>query len=81
MPGVGAYMNEADPMEEEWEWRFYGPEMRRLAGIKRIWDPWGVFWAPTTPGSCEWRVVTENGYPGSQNGRLCRKRCDEGRRK
>ncbi|KAL1839507.1 hypothetical protein VTJ49DRAFT_1445 [Mycothermus thermophilus] len=75
MPGVGAYLNEGDPMEEEWEWRFYGGDMRRLAGVKRNWDPWGVFWAPTTPGSSEWYVATE--YPGAQNGRLCRKRSDE----
>jgi hypothetical protein len=72
MPGVGAYMNEGDPAEGEWQWRFYGSHYRRLMGIKRRWDPWGVFWARTTVGSERWEVVTLDGYPRSQNGRLCR---------
>ncbi|KAK4446288.1 hypothetical protein QBC34DRAFT_470078 [Podospora aff. communis PSN243] len=70
---VGAYMNEGDPMEGEWQAVFYGVEKYgRLLRVKRVRDPWGVFWAPTTPGSEGWEVKTLDGYPGSQNGRLCR---------
>ncbi|EAQ83599.1 hypothetical protein CHGG_10003 [Chaetomium globosum CBS 148.51] len=72
MPGVGAYMNEGDPAEPEWQARFYGEKYARLLEVKRRWDPWGVFWASTTVGSEEWEVVTEDGYPMGQNGRLCR---------
>ncbi|KAK0609456.1 hypothetical protein B0T14DRAFT_572149 [Immersiella caudata] len=70
---IGAYMNEGDPTEVEWQASFYGMEKYgRLLRAKRVRDPWGVFWAPTTPGSEEWEVKTLDGYPGSQNGRLCR---------
>lgn len=74
MPGVGAYMNEGDPAEPEWQARFYGEKYERLLEVKRKWDPWGVFWASTTVGSEGWEVVTADGYPMGQNGRLCRVR-------
>ena len=70
---VGSYMNEGDPMEGEWQANFYGLEKYgRLLAVKARRDPWGVFWAVTTPGSEGWEVKTLDGYPGSQNGRLCR---------
>ncbi|KAK4119144.1 FAD-binding domain-containing protein [Parathielavia appendiculata] len=72
MPDAGAYMNEGDPAESNWQDRFYGSHYQRLLGIKREWDPWGVFWARTTVGSEEWAVITLDGYPAGQNGRLCR---------
>lgn len=73
-PGAGAYMNEGDPAEPNWQESFFGGGQRytRLLGVKRRYDPWGVFWARTTVGSEGWEVVTEDGYPSSQNGRLCR---------
>ncbi|KAI0886801.1 FAD-binding domain-containing protein [Annulohypoxylon maeteangense] len=71
-PGAGAYMNEGDPGEPEWQQAFYGENYARLLEVKRERDPWGVFWAPTTVGSEAWRVSVVDGYGGSQNGRLCR---------
>ncbi|CAK7206603.1 hypothetical protein SEUCBS139899_009403 [Sporothrix eucalyptigena] len=71
-PGSGAYMNEGDPTEPNWQQSFYGNLYPQLLEIKRQRDPWGLFWAPTTPGSEAWEVRTADGYPGSQNGRLCR---------
>jgi hypothetical protein len=71
-PGAGAYMNEGDPGEPNWQQAFFGDLYPRLLGIKRRRDPWGIFWAPTTVGSEEWEVRTKDGYPRSQNGRLCR---------
>ncbi|KAK0648172.1 hypothetical protein B0T16DRAFT_435653 [Cercophora newfieldiana] len=71
-PGAGSYMNEGDPGEPDWQWSFYGAHYRSLLRVKRRRDPWGVFWAPTTVGSEGWEVVTLDGYPRSQNGRLCR---------
>ncbi|KAK5662481.1 hypothetical protein OQA88_8392 [Cercophora sp. LCS_1] len=71
-PGAGSYMNEGDPMEKGWQQSFFGANYGRLLEMKRKWDPWGVFWAQTTVGSEGWEVKSEDGYPGSQNGRLCR---------
>lgn len=73
-PGAGAYMNEGDPGEPDWKQAFFGSNYERLLEVKRDRDPWGVFWAATTVGSDEWEVRTEDGYPRSQNGRLCRTR-------
>ncbi|KAK0724240.1 hypothetical protein B0H67DRAFT_597969 [Lasiosphaeris hirsuta] len=71
-PGAGSYMNEGDPGEPEWQQAFYGANYKRLLDVKKARDPWGVFWAATTVGSEEWEVRTADGYPRSQNGRLCR---------
>ncbi|KAI1098424.1 FAD-binding domain-containing protein [Jackrogersella minutella] len=71
-PGAGSYMNEGDPGEPDWQQAFYGTNYPRLLGIKRARDPWGLFWAPTTVGSEAWAVSPVDGYPESQNGRLCR---------
>ncbi|KAK3390712.1 hypothetical protein B0H63DRAFT_410663 [Podospora didyma] len=70
-PGGGAYLNEADVQEPDWQHSFYGSNYEKLVRIKRARDPWGVFWAPATPGSESWAVQTPNEIP-SQNGRLCR---------
>lgn len=70
-PGSGAYMNEADVEEPNWQASFFGDKYSRLLDIKNKWDPWGIFWAPTTVGSEGWEVTTADGVP-SQNGPLCR---------
>ena len=69
-PGSGAYFNEADVLEPNWQETFFGPHYPRLLRTKRARDPWGLFWAPTTPGSEAWRVITEGDVP-TQNGPLC----------
>ncbi|KAI1175271.1 hypothetical protein F4777DRAFT_335651 [Nemania sp. FL0916] len=71
-PGAGSYMNEGDPAEPNWQEAFYGANYDRLLQIKKKWDPTGVFWAPTTVGSEGWQVRAVDGYPDSQNGKLCR---------
>lgn len=70
-PGGGAYLNEADVLEPDWQESFFGSHYPRLAKIKKAVDPWGLFWAPTTPGSEAWKVNTGTGVP-TQNGPLCR---------
>jgi hypothetical protein len=72
-PGGGAYFNEADILEPNWQRSFFGANYAKLARIKREWDPWHVFWAPTTPGSEAWAVQgRDEGFIPTQNGRLCR---------
>ncbi len=70
-PTGGSYVNEADVEEPNWQQAFYGASYTRLLEIKKNHDPWGLFWAPTTPGSEAWSVTTADGLP-TQNGPLCR---------
>ncbi len=70
-PGGGAYFNEADGQEPDWQRAFFGANYNRLLGIKKRVDPWQVFWSPTTPGSEGWEVRDGTEIP-TQNGRLCR---------
>ncbi|KAI1089844.1 FAD-binding domain-containing protein [Rostrohypoxylon terebratum] len=72
-PGAGAYFNECDVEEPEWQQAFFGDKYEGLLRIKRDRDPWGVFYAPTTVGSEGWVVRTADGMP-TQNGLLCRVR-------
>lgn len=73
-PGSGSYMNEGDPGEPDWQGSFYGRDgtYEKLLKVKRERDPWGLFWARTTVGSEAWEVQSVDGYPWSQNGRLCK---------
>jgi hypothetical protein len=70
-PTGGAYINEADVTEPNWQQSFFGDNYPRLLKIKKETDPWGVFWAPSTVGSEAWEVRTADGLP-TQNGPLCR---------
>jgi len=70
-PGGGAYFNEADLLEQDWQHAFWGSNYERLLKIKKARDPGSVFWAAATVGSEGWAVQTPNELP-SQNGRLCR---------
>ncbi|KAK6833641.1 hypothetical protein PG987_008335 [Apiospora arundinis] len=70
--GGGAYLNEANVLEPDWQVNFYGKQYPELLRIKQKWDPKGVFYATTGVGSENWEVRTqEQGLP-TQNGRLCR---------
>ncbi len=71
-PGAGSYINEGDPGEPDWQQAFFGENYARLLRVKEARDPWHLFWAPTTVGSEGWDVRPVDGYPNSQNGRLCR---------
>jgi berberine-like enzyme len=68
----GAYYNEADTQEPNWQTSFFGAEnYQKLLNIKKNRDPWGVFWAPQAVGSEGWAVRTDDYFP-SQDGPLCR---------
>jgi hypothetical protein len=74
-PGAGGYINEGDPTEERWQEVFYGANYERLLGIKKQWDPKGVFWNKGGVGSDMWEPVgpwgRENGV-GQNHVQLCR---------
>jgi FAD/FMN-containing dehydrogenase len=70
-PGSGAYLNEADRMEPDWQKSFWGDVYERLLGIKREMDRRDVFWVDKGVGSEGWRVETFDGGV-SENGKLCK---------
>ncbi|KAK1752608.1 6-hydroxy-D-nicotine oxidase [Echria macrotheca] len=62
-----AYINEADPLQENWQDHFWGPDVYpKLLETRKKWDPHGVFYAISTPGTEDWEVI-EYGT------RLCKK--------
>ena len=70
-PGSGAYVNEADPTNPNWQNDYYGKHYSRLLAIKQKWDPHGVFWCKPCVGHDLWEVQGGDGV-GKGGGRLCR---------
>ncbi|KAF4219238.1 hypothetical protein CNMCM6805_006951 [Aspergillus fumigatiaffinis] len=62
-PDTGAYFNEANPNEPDWQWSFWGPNYPRLQAIKQKYDPDGLFWCLHCVGSEGWIEM--------KNGTLC----------
>ncbi|KAJ6035593.1 FAD linked oxidase N-terminal [Penicillium canescens] len=69
-PDAGAYMSESDIQEPNFQQAFYGSNYARLYKLKQLYDPTGLFYAPTAVGSENWDVNSVDGLP-DQNGRLC----------
>ncbi|KAI4866571.1 FAD-binding domain-containing protein [Hypoxylon rubiginosum] len=72
-PGAGAYLNEADINEPDWQQAFYGSNYAYLYQLKQKYDPWGLMWAPTAVGSEDWYITGQVDYYPTQNGKLCPK--------
>ncbi|KAK0655897.1 hypothetical protein B0T16DRAFT_315247 [Cercophora newfieldiana] len=62
-PDSGAYVNEANPYERNWQHVFWGSNYKRLLQIKRSVDPDDVLWCHPCVGNENWEEV---------NGHLCR---------
>ncbi|GKZ96526.1 CAZyme family AA7 [Aspergillus niger] len=62
-PRGGAYLNEADPHQPQWQKTFYGANYDRLLQIKKKYDPEDIFYALTAVGSEPWVQ--------KEDGRLC----------
>ncbi|KAH8728568.1 hypothetical protein GQ44DRAFT_674864 [Phaeosphaeriaceae sp. PMI808] len=70
-PNSGAYLNEADRLEPDWQKSFWGDNYSRLLAIKKEMDPRDNFWAHHAVGSEAWVVESFDGKP-NENGKLCR---------
>lgn len=53
-PEAGAYVNECDYFQPDWQRAFWGPNYPRLARIKRRYDPRGLFFVHHGVGSEAW---------------------------
>ncbi|TFK57070.1 FAD-binding domain-containing protein [Heliocybe sulcata] len=53
-PGSGAYLNEASPDEDNWQWTFFGSHYDRLKEIKGRYDAAGMFVVAKGVGSEDW---------------------------
>ncbi|KAI0172765.1 6-hydroxy-D-nicotine oxidase [Hypoxylon sp. FL1284] len=63
-PDAGAYINEADFQQPDWQRTFFGDNYERLLEVKRKYDPKGLFWNAIAVGSEGWEVL--------EDGRMCR---------
>ena len=70
-PDTGAYMSESDPTTPDWQSTFWGQNYERLLGIKKQWDPQGVFFCTTCVGSELWSVSGGDAI-GQDPGTICR---------
>lgn len=60
-PGSGAYMNEADFRQKDFQTVFFGSKYDTLLGIKQKYDPDHFFYATAAVGSEAW-TVAESGH-------------------
>lgn len=65
-PGSGAYMNEGDFQQRDFQSNFFGANYPRLRAIKRRYDPEGMLYGVANVGSEDWVV--------GRDGRMCRSR-------
>jgi len=63
-PNGGAYLNEGDFQQPDWQRAFYGINYPALSAIKRKYDPDDLFYGLTAVGSERWTQHSD--------GRLCR---------
>ena len=57
-PDSGAYSNEADVREPNFQTTFFGPNYARLSQIKNIYDPDSMFIVPAGVGSEKFDTAT-----------------------
>jgi hypothetical protein len=62
-PGAGAYINEADFQQKDWQETFFGSNYPKLLKIKQKYDPDGILYDRIAVGSEKWTIHTD--------GRMC----------
>ncbi|KAF2866763.1 isoamyl alcohol oxidase [Massariosphaeria phaeospora] len=65
-PDGASYVNEGDLNEPNWQESYWGSNYPKLLQLRKKWDPEGVFYAQTTPGTEDWSVI-------DYGTKLCRK--------
>ena len=53
-PSAGSYLSESNFFNERWQHAFWGPNYKRLAAVKKKYDPAGLFFVHHGVGSDEW---------------------------
>lgn len=71
-PDSGAYFNEGDAYDPDWQYTYFGENYAKLAAVKRRYDPNSVLWCRTCVGSEEWVPVDRYGSGIHGEGRLCK---------
>ncbi|KAH6907005.1 FAD binding domain-containing protein [Coprinopsis sp. MPI-PUGE-AT-0042] len=56
-PNGLSYVNEGNLAQPNWQQEYWGSNYPRLKELKAKWDPQGVFYARTTPGTELWEVI------------------------
>ncbi|KAF2471938.1 FAD-binding domain-containing protein [Lindgomyces ingoldianus] len=56
-PDGATYVNEGDLNEPNWQESYWGSNYPKLLQIRKKWDPEGVFYTQTTPGTEDWDVI------------------------
>lgn len=56
-PNGASYVNEGDLYEPNWQQAYWGSNYARLLELRQKWDPDGVFYTQTTPGTEDWSVM------------------------
>ncbi|PSN61576.1 FAD/FMN-containing isoamyl alcohol oxidase-like protein MreA [Corynespora cassiicola Philippines] len=56
-PNGAAYVNEGDLNEPNWQEAYWGSNYPKLLELRKKWDPAGVFYTQTTPGTEDWEVI------------------------
>ncbi|KAH7130580.1 FAD/FMN-containing isoamyl alcohol oxidase-like protein MreA [Dendryphion nanum] len=56
-PDGATYVNEGDLYEPNWQDAYWGSNYPKLLQIRKKWDPKGVFYTQTTPGTESWEVI------------------------
>ncbi|KAK3676873.1 hypothetical protein LTR78_003077 [Recurvomyces mirabilis] len=69
-PTSGAYLNEADRLQPDFQWAFWVSKYPQLLQLKKKYDPKNVFYAWTAVGSEYFTVKSADGFP-DENGRVC----------
>ena len=54
VPDAGSYVSESDFFNKNREQAFWGSNYKRLAGVKKAYDPTGLFFVHHGVGSEEW---------------------------
>lgn len=60
-PDSGAYFNECDSYEPDWQYAFFGSNYPRLRNVKQRYDPEGLLWCRRCVGSEDWVEQADGG--------------------